>query len=149
MPKKEKYYYNLNTHRFEKVEPSVKKRLLQVFGFVASTVVSAGIIIAIAFKFMDSPKEKMLKADLYKTQEKLKDLQTHVQLLDKEMEKLEKKDNTVYRAIFEADPISQDLRENIDAKKDSSILYTYEADEAILHRMQQKVNSLMARLTFQ
>ena len=49
-----KYYYNADTHRFEKFVLSWKVRLLRVFGFLSTATVTALIIVAIAFRFLDT-----------------------------------------------------------------------------------------------
>ena len=47
--RKIKYYYNTHTLRFEKLEKPLRVRLLQVFGFIAASIVTGIIIFAIAF----------------------------------------------------------------------------------------------------
>ena len=59
--KKIKYYYNTNTLRYEKLETPLRVKLLRVLGFIAASVVTAIIIVSIAFKYVDSPKEKLLR----------------------------------------------------------------------------------------
>jgi len=60
--RKIKYYYNTHTLRFEKLEKPLRVRLLQVFGFIAASMVTGVVIFAIAFQYIDSPKEKILRS---------------------------------------------------------------------------------------
>ena len=51
--KKIKYYYNTHTLRYDKLEVPLRIKLLRVLGFIAASVVTAFIIVAIAFRFVD------------------------------------------------------------------------------------------------
>ena len=59
--KKIKYHFNTHTLRFDKVEVPLKVRLLQLFGFIAASIVTGVVIVAILFQYIDSPKEKLLR----------------------------------------------------------------------------------------
>ena len=59
--KKIKYNFNTHTLRFDKVEVPLKVRLLQLFGFIAASIVTGVVIVAILFQYIDSPKEKLLR----------------------------------------------------------------------------------------
>lgn len=108
--KKIKYYYNTNTLRYEKLETPLRVRLLRIFGFIAAAFVTAALISYAAFRFIGSPKEKILQEqneDLLDNYRKLKD---RIESLQQQMKELEKRDNDVYRAIFEANPIPDSAR---------------------------------------
>jgi hypothetical protein len=62
--KKVKYYYNTQTLRYEKLETPLRVKLLRVFGFIAAAIFTAIIIVSIAFKYLDSPKEKLMRQQL-------------------------------------------------------------------------------------
>ena len=59
--KKIKYFFNTHSLRFEKVEVPLRVRLLQLFGFVAASIVTGVIIVIVMFQYIDSPKEKLLR----------------------------------------------------------------------------------------
>src|SRR5260221_11882443 len=103
--KKIKYYYNTNTLRYKKLETPLRVTLLRVFGFMSAAVVTALILVSLAYKYFPSANEKRLM----QRNEALKDnyytLNDKVQKLQEQMSELEKRDNNVYRAIFEAAPI--------------------------------------------
>ena len=64
--KKIKYFFNTHSLRFEKVEVPLRVRLLQLFGFVAASIVTGVIIVIVMFQYIDSPKAQlMLLADKY------------------------------------------------------------------------------------
>lgn len=108
--KKIKYYYNTNTLRYEKLETPLRVTLLRILGFLASSVVTSVIIVAIAFKYIDSPKEKLLRQKYEAAEDNLEVVRDQTLKLEQQMAELEKRDNNVYRAIFEANPIPDSAR---------------------------------------
>src|SRR5215831_16088311 len=99
--KKIKYYYNTHTLRYEKLEVPLRVKLLRAFGFIAASLVTAVIIVAIAFQYIDSPKEKLLRAQNDVLNEKYSILDERVRQMQQQMQELENRDNNVYRSIFE------------------------------------------------
>src|SRR5882724_4485887 len=108
--KKIKYYYNTNTLRYEKLETPLRVTLLRVLGFLASSIVASVIIVAMAFKYVDSPKEKILRQQYESANENLEVLKDQALKLQQQVADLENRDNNVYRAIFEANPIPDSAR---------------------------------------
>ena len=103
--KKIKYYYNTNTLRYEKLETPLRVKLLRVFGFIAAALVTAGLISYVAFQFIGSPRERILAQQNKSLRDNYRDLEDTLGSLQRQLQDLEKRDNDVYRAIFEANPI--------------------------------------------
>lgn len=108
--KKIKYYYNTNTLRYEKVETPLRLKLLRIFGFIAAAFVTAALISFAAFQFIGSPKERILEQRNKSLINNYADLSDSLRSLQQQMKELEKRDNDVYRAIFEANPIPDSAR---------------------------------------
>jgi murein DD-endopeptidase MepM/ murein hydrolase activator NlpD len=108
--KKIRYFYNTNTLRYEKQVVPLRETLLRIMGFLCAAIVTALIIVAIAFRFLDSPKEKLLRIQLERLQEQNKVYADQVLDISDRLKQLEKRDNEVYRSIFEADPIPDSAR---------------------------------------
>ena len=108
--KKIKYYYNTNTLRYEKLETPLRVQLLRIFGFLAAALVTAALISYLAFQFIGSPKEKILQQQNKALKDNYYDMQDNLKSVQQQMEELEKRDNNVYRAIFEANPIPDSAR---------------------------------------
>jgi len=108
--KKIKYYYNTNTLRYEKLESPLRVKLLRIFGFIAAALVTATLISYFAFQFVGSPNEKLLRLQNNNLRDNYKDLNDEVKELQQKMAELEKRDNNVYRSIFEANPIPDSAR---------------------------------------
>jgi len=108
--KKIKYYYNTNTLRYEKLEVPLRVKLLRIFGFIAAALVTAALISYFAFQFIGSPNEKILQLQNERLKDRYTSLSEKARGLAKQMDELEKRDNSVYRAIFEANPIPDSAR---------------------------------------
>lgn len=108
--KKIKYYYNTHTLRYEKLVTPLRVKLLRIFGFLASAIVTSIIISYFAFQFVGSPAEKILKARNEQLADRYQDLSGRVKTIQEQMSELEKRDNEVYRSIFEAKPIPDSAR---------------------------------------
>lgn len=108
--KKIKYYYNTNTLRYEKLETPFRVRLLRVFGFIAAALVTAALISFFAFQFIGSPRERILAEQNKAMRENFNALDEELNSVQQQMKELEKRDNDVYRAIFEANPIPDSAR---------------------------------------
>lgn len=96
--------------RYEKQVVPLRETLLRILGFLSAAIVTALIIVAIAFRFLDSPKEKLLRIQLERLQEQNKVYADQVVDISDRLKQLEKRDNEVYRSIFEADPIPDSAR---------------------------------------
>jgi murein DD-endopeptidase MepM/ murein hydrolase activator NlpD len=108
--KKIKYYYNTNTLRYEKLETPLRVTLLRILGFLSASIVTALMLVSLAYRYFPSVNEKRLM----RTNEALKDnyfvLSGQVKKMQEQIIGLEKRDNEVYRAIFEANPIPDSAR---------------------------------------
>ncbi len=108
--KKIKYYYNTNTLRYEKLETPLRVTLLRIIGFLSASIVTALILVSLAYRYFPSANEKRLM----QANESLKDnyfvLNEQVKKMQEQISGLETRDNEVYRAIFEANPIPDSAR---------------------------------------
>ena len=113
--KQAKYIFNTQTLQYEKLETPLRIRLLRIFGFLAASLVTAGIIAFAAFRFIGSPQEKYLQSQNRYLRDQYEDLYNKLEELEIKLVDLEKRDNEVYRSIFEASPIPDSARAQFDA----------------------------------
>jgi murein DD-endopeptidase MepM/ murein hydrolase activator NlpD len=106
-----KYYFNTHSLKYERVIISWKKRLLRILGFLSTAVVFASVIVLLAYNFFNSPKEKQLKRALEETTLQLEILKQRADQVEAVLYDIQDRDNTIYRVIFEADPIPSSVRE--------------------------------------
>jgi len=108
--KKIKYYFDTHTLRFEKLVTPLRVKLLKVFAFFATAIVTAGIIVFIAFQYIDSPKTKMLEQQNEDLKDNYTAMQQQVNEMQHKMDELLNRDNNIYRTIFESSPIPDSAR---------------------------------------
>jgi murein DD-endopeptidase MepM/ murein hydrolase activator NlpD len=147
--KKIKYFYNTHTLRYEKLITPLRVKLLRIFGFIAAASVSAAIIVAIAFQYIDSPKEKVLLQQNYDLRASYSLFQEHIRRLQQEMTELEKRDNDVYRAIFEATPIPDSARVQEMEKNKEVELVQGMGETQLVADMTAQLNNLALRTAYQ
>jgi murein DD-endopeptidase MepM/ murein hydrolase activator NlpD len=147
--KKIKYYYNTNTLRYEKLEVPLRVKLLRIFGFVAAAFVTAALISYVAFQFIGSPKEKILQQQNENLKDNYKDLSNQVESILQQMKELEKRDNDVYRAIFEASPIPDSARaKELEIKKEIATILSIK-DNQLVSAIMTTLNKLAGRILVQ
>jgi len=147
--KKIKYYYNTNTLRYEKLEVPLRVKLLRIFGFIAAAVVTAALISYFAFQFIGSPNEKLLRLQNERLRDRYADLNEKAKSLDQQMAELEKRDNGVYRAIFEANPIPDSARaKEIENEKEIATVEGM-ANNQLLSSITQTLTTLSSRVKVQ
>jgi murein DD-endopeptidase MepM/ murein hydrolase activator NlpD len=147
--RKIKYYYNTHTLRFEKLERPLRVRLLQVFGFIAASIVTGIIIFAIAFQYVDSPKEKLLRQQNEDLKEGYAVIEERIKQLELKMGEITNRDNTVYRSIFEADPIADSARvKDMEQKKEVQLVQRMGSTN-LLNTIIDQLNNLSLRIAYQ
>jgi murein DD-endopeptidase MepM/ murein hydrolase activator NlpD len=107
---KTKYYFNSQTLKYEKVKINLGNRFLKLLGFVSTALVFSFVIIAFAYTFLDSPKEKQLKREISELSFQYDILNKRIKQVDGVMEDLQQRDDNIYRIIFEAEPIPLEVR---------------------------------------
>lgn len=110
--KKERYYYNPNTLKYEKYKLSLWQRILQVAGFFTSAFFFGFLAMVFGYKFFDNPDIKSKKLLLEQMQEKYEILDKRINTLSKVLDDLGDRDDNIYRVIFEADPLPDNFRSN-------------------------------------
>lgn len=147
--RKIKYYYNTHTLRYEKLETPLRVKLLRLFGFIATSIAMAILIVAVAFQYIDSPKEKILQQQNDDMTENYAVLQQRVAQLQKQTLELENRDNNVYRAIFESTPIPDSARlKEIEKTKEVQLVQSMGETE-LVKSLTAQLNTLSLRVAYQ
>ncbi|MEZ5018474.1 MAG: M23 family metallopeptidase [Flavipsychrobacter sp.] len=144
-----KYYYNTDTHRFEKLEVAWHVRLFRIIGFLSASIVSALIIVSIAYKFFPSPNEKELITEIEQLKEEYIGLQNQLNDMDKELHDLEYRDNDIYRTVFESEPIPDSIRIGKQYSAIDPSQYAYINSDKLIETIQHGVDALRNRVKIQ
>lgn len=144
-----KYFYNPHSLELEKVTTNVRSVILRVFGFLSASIVAGIILMLIAYNYIDSPKERILKREIesYKLQTKI--LNKKMNDVNKALADLQDKDANIYRAVFEAEPMPLDSSQfkTFDVEKYQQLMGY--SNSAILIDLNQKMENILAKVAMQ
>jgi len=147
--KKIKYYYNTHTLRYEKLETPLRVRLLRILGFLSALIVSSAIVIYLYNRFFPQPRELEANKRLELMKENYGTLSKKVKELEEQMAALEKRDNEVYRSIFEANPVPDSARiKLIEQKRELDKLKGMD-DYVLEKEIAQQLNNISSRIAYQ
>lgn len=144
-----KYFYNTDTHRFEKLEVSWQAKALKVLGFVSAALVTSIIIVAIAFHFLDSPKEKDMRSEMREMHDQYAALQQELIDINKSIGELEHRDNSIYRGVFESAPLPDSIREGKEYTTIDPARFAYTSTEDIVSNIKDGISVLQHRIAIQ
>ncbi|MFH1297107.1 MAG: M23 family metallopeptidase [Bacteroidota bacterium] len=108
---KVKYRFNKHSLTFDRVQPTLKKRLLVFLSHISTGVVFAAVILVLVYNFVDSPKEKAQKREISQLQLQYEILNEQLGKFTMVLKDLQERDDNIYRVIFEAEPIPSPIRE--------------------------------------
>ncbi|MEZ5055104.1 MAG: M23 family metallopeptidase [Chitinophagales bacterium] len=108
--KRDKYFYNPNTLKYEKYKLSIGQRILRVTGFFTSAFFFGFLAMIFGYSAFDNPEEQSQKNEIRKMEEKYDILDKRLDELSKVLQELSDKDDNIYRVIFESEPIPEELR---------------------------------------
>ncbi|HEX6334990.1 MAG TPA: M23 family metallopeptidase [Flavisolibacter sp.] len=147
--KKIKYYYNTHTLRYEKLVTPLRVKLLRIFGFLAAALVTAALISYFAFQFVGSPNEKFLRIQNQSLKADIGDLADSIRQIELKMSELEKRDNSVYRSIFEATPLPDSARATYLERRKEIALVESMSDNELVRSVHNTLNVLKNRIAAQ
>lgn len=107
---KVKFYFNTKSLKYERVQLKVWDRLKRFLSYVASGLVFATVTIWIAYSYFDSPKEKQLKREISELRDQYDNLGERMSQMNAVLEDIQNRDDNIYRVIFEAEPIADNIR---------------------------------------
>lgn len=147
--KKIKYFYNTNTLRYEKLVTPLRVKLLRVFGFFSALLVSSALVIWLYTKFIPRPTDKESKIRLELMKDNYNLLNQKAKALQQQMAELEKRDNEVYRSIFEANPLPDSARAQLTEKKQELDKVSVISDDQLGKEIANSLNNISARVAYQ
>ncbi|HSK12660.1 MAG TPA: M23 family metallopeptidase [Phnomibacter sp.] len=147
--KKVKYFYNTHTLRYEKLVVPFRVKLLRAFTIIAAILVSAFILISLVQKYFPSAGERALQVENANLRYSYKVLDAQIADLEQRMAALEKRDNQVYRTIFESDPVPDSARERMAERLEDLKRLTQMSQSQIVQSTYNAINRIYKRMQFQ
>ena len=106
---KEKFIYNTHTLRYEKVEITLRERIIRIFGFFCVFLVSGFLFTQITWSFFPSPKEEAQKREIEQLKTQIKSFDNEFTRLSSIVENIQERDANVHRMMFGMDPIDRNV----------------------------------------
>lgn len=106
-----KYRFNTRTLSYEKIELDWKQKLLRASSFLVAAFFMGFLIYILAAQLIDSPKEKLLRKENNQLKSQYELLNRRMEQATAVLEDIQRRDDEIYRIIFEAEPIAKEIRE--------------------------------------
>ena len=107
---KVKYYYDTKTLSYKRIELSVANKIKKILYFLFGSALIGVFMVVIFLQFFDSPKEKILNREIQQLSIQYKIIGNKLKNAEIVLDDLQKRDDNIYRLIFEADPIPKSIR---------------------------------------
>lgn len=127
----------------------LRVKLLRILGFLAAAIVTALLIVFLGWQLLDSPKEVVMRRENERIHEDYVLLNNKVKTMQQQMADLEKRDNHIYREIFEANPIPDSARAKSIEKQQEAKLTEGMEDNELAYSIATTLDQLLNRLAVQ
>jgi murein DD-endopeptidase MepM/ murein hydrolase activator NlpD len=108
---KVKYRYNPDSLSYDRIEKSFGKKLLVVFSYFVVLLTAAIILNLLYSGLFNTPKEKKLMRENSQLLFQYELLNEKISNLESVLADIEKRDDNIYRTIFNAEPIPKSVRD--------------------------------------
>ena len=105
-----KYYYDTKTLSYKRIKLSKLEKTKRFSYFIFSSAIISLIMIVTFFQFFDSPKEKRLINEINHLVNQYEIVDNKMYKIELVLDDIQKRDDNIYRTIFEADPIPTSIR---------------------------------------
>jgi len=106
---KPKYYYDKKSLSYKKINER-DHLVVSIFKYTMSSLIMASMMTFIVFLFIDSPKEKKLKREIYNLELQYSAMLEDLHNAELVLDDIQKRDDNIYRMIFGIDPIDESIR---------------------------------------
>ncbi len=108
---KEKFIYNTQTLRYEKVVEPLSRRIFRIAGFICAALFTAFIFTLIAQNFLTSPQETALRKENDRLANQIATFNKRYEDLAKVVQNIQERDAQAHRMIFGMEPIDEGVWE--------------------------------------
>jgi murein DD-endopeptidase MepM/ murein hydrolase activator NlpD len=107
---KVKYRFNAHTLSYDKIVISFKTKFKRFLALFSTTLVSSVLIAVGILQFYESPRMRSLHKENQRLETQYKLLYKDLLTVENVLDEIEKRDNNLYRVVFESDPIPSTIR---------------------------------------
>lgn len=107
---KEKFKFNPESLKYDKVDLNTGDKLLKVLGYFAGSLLLAVLYIFVFSHFLGTPSERKLRRENRQLTSQYEIITEKMNQMKAVLADLEERDDNLYRTVFEAEPISSAVR---------------------------------------
>jgi len=146
----EKYYYNTQTLRYEKIVDSPRMKILKIMGIISGILLAGIVSMSVISQFYASPKELALQREINQMDHQYTKLKKSVASMTEVLENIKQRDANVHRMVFGMDPIDENIYQGGVGGHDKYAHFTKfkNSGEALIDA-QEKVDRLTHQLVVQ
>ncbi len=148
--RKERYYFNTQTLRYEKIVDTPKILTLKLLGILGGVILAGIISSSIISQFYASPKELALQREIDQMKHHYESLKKSVADMDKVLVNIKQRDASVHRMVFGMNPIDEGLYQGgVGGHEKHAHLTKFKQTGDLLIEAQEKVDRLSHQLVVQ
>ena len=147
--KKIKYFYNTHNLRYEKLVTPLRVKLLRFLGIISALIVSSAIVIYLYDRFFPKPTDLEANRRYELMRDNYKNLNSKLRSVEEKVVTLERRDNEVYRSIFEQNPVPDSARAKLIEKQKELDKVNVMNDDALGKEIAAQLNTMDARIVYQ
>lgn len=124
MQKGKRYYYDPEACVFVELQPSVRERVVRYTAFSLLALFLASLFTLGLDRLFTTPQELALESENLALREHLTTIGERMRAVQTELAELSESDQSLYRAVLQATPISEDIRQAGVGGTDAYVAYT-------------------------
>jgi murein DD-endopeptidase MepM/ murein hydrolase activator NlpD len=146
---KARYRFNTKSLTYEKVSVTIKERFWRLASYLATGLVFATITVIVSQELIESPNEKRKDREIEALQLQYNLLHEKMEQVENVLHDLEDRDDNIYRAIFEAEPLPRSMRyAGVGGSDRYAIFDTYDNVE-LLRSASERMDHISRRIYIQ
>ena len=107
---KVKYYYDKKSLSYKEINLTLKQKIQNLLVYILSASIITSLSFFVFYSFFDSPKEKKLKSEINFLTSNYQKFESKLLEIETVLDDIQKRDDNIYREIFEANPIPTEIR---------------------------------------
>ena len=107
---KVKYYYDKKSLSYKEINLTLKQKIQNLLVYILSALIITSLSFFVFYSFFDSPKEKKLKSEINFLTTNYQKFESKLLDIEIVLDDIQKRDDNIYREIFEANPIPTEIR---------------------------------------
>ena len=107
---KVKYYYDKKSLSYKEINLTLKQKIQNLLLYILSASIITSLSFFVFYSFFDSPKEKKLKSEINFLTSNYQKFESKLLEVETVLDDIQKRDDNIYREIFEANPIPTEIR---------------------------------------